>query len=61
MLLLGTVNFSQDSDRIPASCTELVLYACNAVHQEPRPQTECSRSQAARSMWPTRTTSRDAA
>ena len=27
MLLLGTVNFSQDCDRISASCTELVLCA----------------------------------
>ena len=55
MLLLSTVNFSQDGDLIPASCTELVLCACNAVHQDLRPQTECSRSQAARSLWPTRT------
>ena len=33
MLLLGTVNFSQDGDRIPISCTELVLCAGNAVRR----------------------------
>nr|CEN55001.1 putative integron gene cassette protein [uncultured bacterium] len=54
MFLLGTVNFSQDDDRTPASCTELVLCASNAVHPNLRPQTECGRFQAARSMWSTR-------
>ena len=34
MLLLDAVNISQDGDRTPASCTELVLCACNAVHQD---------------------------
>ena len=59
MLLLGTVNFSRHGDLTWTSYAELVLRACDAVRQDPRPQTECSRSQAARSLWPTRTASCD--
>jgi len=55
MLLLGAVNFSHPSEETQTSCAELVLRACDAFHQEVGPQTECSRSQAARSLRPTRT------